>query len=121
MRKLSEQGRLINLTGTATGTEAGFVSLTPPNGSTFFYTDGFFSTGSGDADIQIDLVSGGVIIDSVAADANQTNNGAFHIDFNQLIGNGTRTIQMNTTYSGAGAQTTTAGFSGYLDNTDTAK
>ena len=121
LRQLSEQGRIITQTGSDTGTATAVVVITPQSGETFFFTEAFFSHGSGNSEFTIDLVKAGVIVDQVVTAGNVVGDGKFHLQFDRLVGNGIDTFQVNYTEAGAGGQTVTTIINGYLDNTKSSK
>ena len=121
LRQLSEQGRLITENGTDDDTALAVISVTPASGDTFFFTSAFFAHTSGDAEYTVDLVKAGQIVDTIITAGNVVGDGAFHLQFDRLVGNGLDTFQINYTKVGLGAADVSVTMNGYLENTKTQK
>ena len=115
-QELADEGRLVLESGTANATTSAVVSITPPNGTTFFFLEAFFSATSFNGEMTLDLIKAGTIIDQIITEGNIPNNGSFHLPFDKLVGNDSDTMQIDFTLSGVGGNVTVI-ICGYFENT----
>ena len=117
-QELADEGRLVLESGTANSTTAGVVTITPPSGTTFFFTEAFFSAASFNGEMTLDLIKAGSVVDQIITEGNVPSNGSFHLPFDKLVGNGSDTMQIDFTLSGVGGNVTVI-ICGYFENTET--
>ena len=114
LKKLADEGKVINRSATTSDNATVVVTFAPPNGSTFYLLK-TSCTGANGGDVFLEFTNPTELIDEQAFPAVNTNV-QFTITNVSLVGNGSRALQIRTASNGGSL---TCSFNGYIENSTT--
>ncbi len=113
-----DKGRLITDSQGALTADGTAAIITPPNGSTFYFLNGTFSSAGGLGTKTITLENNGAIKETINIAASQTTNGNFLTPLDALIGDGTVAYTVEVDFTGGATGSVTCSITGYFENTE---
>ena len=118
-KDLAVDGRLV--TNSSTRTTSGTVAtIIPPNGSTFYFLEASYSgqiNNVGNPVSFYQLIKDGNVIERIDVKNDQTTSGRFETPFDSLVGNGTRSYDIEFTFDAGQTGNASGTICGYLENT----
>ncbi len=118
-KDLAVDGRLV--TNSSTRTTSGTVAtIIPPNGSTFYFLEASYSgqiNNVGNPVSFYQLIKDGNVIERIDVKNDQTTSGRFETPFDSLVGNGTRSYDIEFTFDASQTGNASGTICGYLENT----
>ncbi len=118
-KDLAVDGRLV--TNSSTRTTSGTVAtIIPPNGSTFYFLEASYSgqiNNVGNPVSFYQLIKDSIVLERIDVKNDQTTSGRFETPFDSLVGNGTRSYDIEFTFDAGQTGNASGTICGYLENT----